>query len=80
MTNNSFQSAVPAKNLQGAFESAVQDIYQVRLTGKASRYRTPIVQRPGTTSASSGDPEKRALSDAAKALAQLWKISLVSHR
>lgn len=68
--------APPAKHLQRAFEHAVRDIYQVGLTGKVSQYRTPIVQRAGT--AASGSPvnaEKQALSDAAKALAQLWKIS-----
>lgn len=35
----------PAKNLKRSFECAVRDIYQVGLTGKASQYRTPIVQR-----------------------------------
>jgi hypothetical protein len=73
MTNRSAaQSLPPANNLQRAFESAVSDIYQVALTGKVSQHRTPIVQRAGT---SVGDAEKRALTDAAKALAQLWKVS-----
>ncbi|HEY3617234.1 MAG TPA: hypothetical protein VGK96_10505 [Candidatus Sulfotelmatobacter sp.] len=70
------QGLPPAKNLKRAFECAVRDIYEVGLTGKVSQYRTPIAQRAGTgVAASSGDAEKRALSDAARALAQLWKVS-----
>ena len=70
-----------AKNLKRAFECAVRDIYQAGLTGQASRYRTPIVQRTGTSACESHvDAEKRALSDAAKALAQLWKVSPSSSR
>jgi len=69
----SFQTS-PDKSLQRTFEHAVRDIYEVSLTGKTSSYRTPISQR----SAISGSPvnaEKRAVSDAARALAQLWKVS-----
>ena len=70
------QGLPPAKNLKRAFECAVRDIYEVGLTGKVSQYRTPIAQRAGTGAAgSSVDAEKRALSDAARALAQLWKVS-----
>jgi len=73
MTNKNPEQGLPAaKNLKHAFECAVRDIYEVGLTGKVSRYRTPIVQRAGGTS---GDVEKRALTDAARALAQLWKVS-----
>jgi hypothetical protein len=77
MTNkNAAQSLPPAKNLKRSFECAVRDIYEVGLTGKVSQYRTPIVQRAGAgIAASSLDAEKRALSDAARALAQLWKVS-----
>jgi hypothetical protein len=77
MTNKSAaQSLPPAKNLKRLFECAVRDIYEVGLTGKISQYRTPIVQRAGTgIAASSVDAEKRALTDAARALAQLWKVS-----
>lgn len=75
MTNKSFKQAPPVtRNLQRSFEHAVRDIYQAGLTGKASQYRTPIVQR--TSPPASGPvEEKRALSDAARALAQLWKVS-----
>jgi hypothetical protein len=77
MTNKSAARALPpAKNLKRSFEYAVRDIYQVGLTGKVSQYRTPIVRRAGTSVAgTSVDAEKRALSDAASALAQLWKVS-----
>ncbi len=71
----------PAKNLQRTFEHAVRDIYQVGLTGKVSSYRTPIVQRAGLGPlASPLNAEKQALTDAAKALAQLWKISATPSR
>jgi len=77
MTNKGAgQVLPPAKHLKRAFECAVRDIYQVGLTGKVSEYRTPIVQRAGTgMTASPIDAEKRALTDAARALAQLWKVS-----
>ena len=74
---NGVQGLPPAKNLKRAFECAVRDIYEVGLTGKVSQYRTPIAQRAGTgvVGSSVDDAEKRALSDAARALAQLWKVS-----
>ncbi len=77
MTSKNLEQGLPAaKNLKRAFECAVHDIYEVGLTGKVSQYRTPIVQRAGASAeGSSADAEKRALSDAARALAQLWKVS-----
>lgn len=77
MTNKPRQDALPvSKNLQRTFETAVRDIYQVGLTGKVSPSRTPIVQRPRAAATESYiNAEKRALSDAAKALAQLWRVS-----
>ncbi len=71
-SKNPEKNQPPPKNLKRAFESAVHDIYQAGLTGKASQYRTPIVQRAGNSAPV--DAKKRALSDAAKALAQLWKV------
>ena len=67
-------------NLRRAFENAVHDIYQAGLNGKISRYRTPIVQRTSALIGSSENAQKKALSDAARALAQLWKISTGSSR
>jgi hypothetical protein len=70
------QSAPPIGNLKRSFENAVRDIYHVGLTGKASQYRRPIVQRAGSSvPESSLGAEKRALSDAAAALARLWKVA-----
>ena len=67
-------------NLRRAFENAVRDIYQAGLNGKTSSYRTPIVQRTSAFIGSSDNAKKKALSDAAKALAQLWKVSSSSSR
>ncbi len=76
MTNkNAHQPAALPENLKRVFENAVRDIYQAGLTGKISQYRSPIVQRAGVSSPAGVDAEKRALSDAAKALAELWKVS-----
>jgi hypothetical protein len=81
MASKIVQQSLPAIHLQQTFENAVRDINQTGLRGKASRYRMPIVQRPLSPSPfSSGDAEKRALSDAAKALAQLWKVGPSSSR
>jgi hypothetical protein len=82
MTNKGSERALmPPQKLKRAFECAVQDISQVGLTGKISRYRTPIVERARTTATTVPvDAEKQALSDAAKALAQLWKVSPSSSR
>ncbi|HEV3510929.1 MAG TPA: hypothetical protein VGS05_04440 [Candidatus Sulfotelmatobacter sp.] len=74
MTNKGPRQIPIASHLQRSFEHAVRDIYQAGLTGKVSSYRTPIVQRAGSA-APAPIEEKRALSDAAKALAQLWKVS-----
>jgi hypothetical protein len=67
-------------HLKHTFENAVRDIYQAGITGKASNYRRPIVQRSHVPSESSANAQKRALSDAAKALAQLWKVGPNSSR
>jgi len=74
------QIAPADTNLRRAFENAVRDIYQAGLNGKTSSYRTPIVQRTSAFIGSSERAKKKALSDAAKALAQLWKVSSSSSR
>jgi hypothetical protein len=81
MTSKMPQQTLPApKNLQRAFETALYDLYHAGATGKVSQYRTPIVQRSGRATA---EPpalmEQRALTDAARALAQLWKVAPHSH-
>lgn len=60
-------------DLQRAFENAVRDIYQAEK--KAPNYRMPIVQRVRMTAESAGNVQDKAVADAAKALAQLWKVS-----
>ena len=82
MTSKTPAQALPmTMNLKRTFENAVRDIYQEGLDRKTSRYRTPIVQRAGTSTVESkANAEKRALSDAAKALAQLWKVTSTSGR
>ena len=67
-------------NLKRTFENAVRDIYQADVTGTAPKNRRPILQRPRVAVESSANREKKALSDAAKALAQLWKIAPTSSR
>jgi len=77
MTSKAAEKVQPLPgNLKREFENAVRNIYEAGLTGKTSKYRKPIFQRSGTTAPESGaNAEKRALADAAKALAQLWKVS-----
>jgi hypothetical protein len=74
MTNETAPSFNMNQNLKRSFECAVRDIYQVGTTGKASPYRTPIARRPRVTESNLNE-EKRALTDAARALAQLWKVA-----
>jgi hypothetical protein len=56
-------------DLKRVFETAMSKLQDVA-DQKRLRYRTPIVQR-GTSQAGS---EERALKDAARALAQLWRV------
>ena len=67
-------------HLKRTFENAVRDIYQAAMTGKTSNYRKPIVRRSCVPVESSENEKKKALSDAAKALAQLWKVAPTSSR
>lgn len=61
--------APSAEDLRRVFETAVCSVPADRQV-KSPQYRSPIFQRGGAP-----DTEKRALSDAARALTQLWKIS-----
>jgi hypothetical protein len=64
-----------AEDLRRVFETAVCEIHQADLAAqKRLQYRTPIVQRARILGISQAGAEKRALSDAARALAQLWKV------
>ena len=76
MTNRPhIQNAPSEKNLQQVFETAVCEIHQLEANAKRVPYRTPIVQRVQAAPVSRADLEKRAVSDAARALSQLWKVS-----
>jgi hypothetical protein len=66
--------AQSAEELRRAFERAVLELHQTDLTTKKRQeYRSPIVQRRRIFGISQADAEKRALSDAARALTALWK-------
>lgn len=63
------------EDLRHVFEAAVCEIRQAdgANTGRL-QYRAPIVPRAKLFGISQADAEKRALSNAARALAQLWKV------
>jgi hypothetical protein len=67
--------SLSADDLRSAFETAISELHEAdRAAKRRSRYRTPIVPHGGILGISQADAEKRALSDAARALAQLWKV------
>jgi hypothetical protein len=67
--------SLSAEDLRRVFETAVCEIHQSDLAAKKRlQYRTPIVQRARFLGIPQVSTEKRALSDAARALAQLWKV------
>ncbi len=62
-------------NLRQVFETSVCEIHRADLAAKKRlQYRAPIVSRAKALGISQASAEKRALSDAARALAQLWKV------
>ncbi|MFZ0309433.1 MAG: hypothetical protein WAL89_14775 [Candidatus Sulfotelmatobacter sp.] len=64
-----------AEDLRRAFDSALCEIHQADLAAKKGlQRRIPIVQRAKRFGISQADAEKRALSEAARALAELWKV------
>ena len=65
--------ASSAEDLRRTFDNALA---QIRRRGETQNpYKAPIVvRRPAPAAGDPGD-EKRALTDAARALAQLWNIS-----
>jgi hypothetical protein len=68
------QRSPTAEDLRRVFDTAVCNIHQANLAAKKLQYRTPIVQRGRLLGIPQAAAEKRALSDAARALAQLWKV------
>jgi hypothetical protein len=72
------RSASP-EDLRRAFEKAMIEIHQADFPAgepadKKVQYRSPIVQRAKRLGISRAQAEECALSDAARALALLWKI------
>jgi hypothetical protein len=77
MTSSHIETQRPPSpdDLKRVFETAVCEIHQADVeTGKKLQYRAPIVSRARILGLSQAGAEKRALSDAARALAQLWKV------
>jgi hypothetical protein len=63
--------SLSSDDLKRAFETAMSKLHEPGLSGqKQSWYRAPIVQRR----LSQAETEERALKDAARALAQLWRV------
>ena len=71
MINKPRLDVVPARDLQRVFETAVDEIERAEGIEQPPTHRTPIFRRVPVPTQSA----KRAVSDAACALAQLWKIS-----
>jgi hypothetical protein len=69
------QESPSASDLQRVFESAVGEIHQADVAAKKRlHYGRPIVPRAKVLGLSQAGAEKLALSDAARALAQLWRV------
>ena len=73
VTQMQSQPSASPEDLRRLFETAVCEIHRADLAAGA-QYRAPIVSRARLLGLSQAGAERRALSDAAKALAQLWKI------
>jgi hypothetical protein len=66
---------LPANDLRRAFDTAVSELRESDPTAKKGLwYRTPIFQRRDILGISQANPKERALKDAARALAQLWRV------
>jgi len=65
--------AQPAADLRRTFESAIAEVQ--RGAKPLSPSKTPIFVRKQAFMPKGADAEKRALTEAARALAQLWNIS-----
>ncbi len=69
------QRSPSPEDLKRVFETAVCEIHQADVEAKKKLlYGVPIVSRARILGLSQASAEKRALSDAARALAQLWKV------
>jgi hypothetical protein len=61
-------------DLKHVFERAVGEIHREDMAARKLQPGTPIVSRARMLGISQANAEKQALSDAARALAQLWKV------
>lgn len=69
------QRSSSAEDLRRAFEKAMIEIHQAGFPAdKNMQYRSPIVQRAKRLGISQARAEECAISDAARALALLWKV------
>jgi hypothetical protein len=68
------QRPLSPEDLRHAFEAAVCEIHRADSAAKKLRQRAPIVPRARLLGISQASAEKRALSEAARALSQLWKV------
>ncbi len=69
------QRSPSPEDLRRAFEKAMIEIHQADFASdKKMQYRSPIVQRAKRLGISQARAEECAISDAARALALLWKI------
>lgn len=75
IAGHSIEAQPSPENLRRVFETAVCEIHRADQAAKKTlQYRAPIVPRARILGLSQAGAEKRALMDAARALAQLWKV------
>ena len=74
--NHSVRARRPpsAEDLRRQFETAVGELQEDLAAMKHLQYHSPIVSRRRIPGIAQADAEKRAVSDAARALAELWKV------
>jgi hypothetical protein len=64
-----------SEDLRRKFETAVCELHQADIAAKKRlKYHAPIVSRQRILGISQADAEKLAVSEAAQALAALWKV------
>jgi hypothetical protein len=75
--NHTFEAHRPPspEDLRRKFETAVCELHAADFAAKKRlQYHSPIVPRRRILGISQADAEKRAVSEAARALAELWKV------
>ena len=66
---------VSEEDLKRRFERAVCELHQADVVAKKHlKHHSPLVPRRRILGISQADAEKRAVLDAARALAELWKV------